>query len=287
MSFSTPLKNDIENRLAVKIKDTSAVSGGDINQVYRLDTSSGQFLLKVNSKDAFPGMFAHEAQGLSAIRQTETIAVPDVIYQGYAGKESYLLLEWIETWYPSEQASKNLGRQLAAMHEHTADLFGFHQDNYMGSLPQKNNRHKSWSDFFVKERLKPMVKMAIESGQLNDNDQDDFDQLYEKLPGLHPDEPPALVHGDLWSGNYLINTKEQPYLIDPAVSYSNREFDIAMTALFGGFNATFYKAYNDAYPLQPGWQGRLKIWNLYPLLVHVNLFGGGYANQVRQILAAL
>lgn len=286
MSLSAPLQNDIEKRLGIKVSNASAVSGGDINQVFQLDTSSGKFLLKVNSKDAFPGMFAQESQGLSAIRQTETIAVPDVIYQGYAGKESYLLLEWIETWYPSHQASKNLGLQLAAMHQHITEQFGFHQHNYMGSLIQTNNRHNNWADFFIAERLNPMLKLAMASAELNEKDEESFNCLYEKLPGLYPEEPAVLIHGDLWSGNYLISTKEKPYLIDPAVSYGNREFDIAMTTLFGGFDAAFYKAYNDAYPLQPGWQSRLKIWNLYPLLVHVNLFGGGYANQVRQILEA-
>lgn len=279
------LLRNIENRLSLKVLNASPVSGGDINRVYCLETSSGKFLLKANSKDRFPGMFAQESKGLLAIRQTQTIAVPDVIFNGYADNESYLILEWIDTWYATDKASKRLGEQLADLHRHTAPKFGFDEDNYMGSLSQSNRQHKTWNDFFIEERLKPMVKMAIDKGELTEADLDQFESLYLELPNISPDESPALVHGDLWSGNYIIDTKEQPYLIDPAVSYSNREVDIALTTLFGGFDRPFYEAYHAAYPLQPGWQQRLKIWNLYPLLVHVNLFGGGYADQVREIIS--
>lgn len=130
-----------------------------------------------------------------------------------------------------------------------------------------------------------MVKMAVNKRELNQTDKCLFDEFYKKLPDLFTEEPPALLHGDLWGGNYLIDTDGKPFLIDPAVSFGNREFDIAMTMLFGGFDRAFYEAYNQEFPLQPGWQQRLKLWNLYPLLVHVNLFGGVYAKQVRVSLS--
>lgn len=132
-----------------------------------------------------------------------------------------------------------------------------------------------------------MIRIAQTKQLLTNNDLRLFELLHQKLTGLFTEEPPALVHGDLWGGNYLIDAHGKPYLIDPAVSFSNREFDIAMTTLFGGFDRRFYEAYNHHFPLQKGWQQRIKLWSLYPLLLHVNLFGGGYINQVRDNLAAL
>lgn len=230
-------------------------------------------------------MFQREQEGLQAIAKTQTIATPQVLFQGDAGNESYLLLEWIDTRKPAPQSSYLLGGQLAAMHRHTAAYFGFDTDNYMGSLPQSNSHHSSWHNFFISERLLPMVKLGREKGELSAPDVQHFEKLYLKLSEFFNEDAPSLIHGDLWGGNYLIATDGKPYLIDPAVSYGNREFDIAMTTLFGGFDNAFYEAYHSAYPLQSGWQQRINLWNLYPLLIHVNLFGGNYASQVRRCLA--
>ena len=275
---------DIELKLNLNITDTHAVNGGSINKVYCLHTTQGKLLLKVNDRYQFPGMFKREQKGLQAIAHTKTIAVPHVILQADIDTDSYLLLAWIDTTPPTKQTSLLLGEQLAAMHRHTAPKFGFDTDNYMGSLSQSNKQYYNWSDFFIMERLQPMVKMAIQKGELSAKDEERFEKLYEKLPGLFNEEQPALIHGDLWGGNYLTGSNGTPYLIDPAVSYGNREFDIAMTTLFGGFDTDFYEAYQAAYPLLPGWQQRISLWNLYPLLVHVNLFGGSYAAQVRHSL---
>jgi fructosamine-3-kinase len=281
MAVSADIINDIELRLNVKIKSISPVTGGDINQAYRLQTTLGNFFIKTNSLQKFPGMFKSEERSLAAIRKTNTIGVPEVIIQGDTENESYLMLQWIDTGPGSTTTSEKLGQQLAQMHRNTAGQFGFEADNYMGSLHQNNKRHNSWAQFFIEERLQPMVKMAVDKKELVKSDIHQFDEFYTKLPGLFAEEPPALLHGDLWGGNYLISTEGKPYLIDPAVCYGNREFDIAMTTLFGGFDHVFYEAYNHEFPLLPGWQQRLKLWNLYPLLVHVNLFGGMYAKQVR------
>nr|WP_162276804.1 fructosamine kinase family protein [Mucilaginibacter pedocola] len=156
----------------------------------------------------------------------------------------------------------------------------------IGSLHQSNRQHKSWADFYAEERLQPLVKMAVDSRELGKSDIQQFDKLYAKLPELFDLEPPALIHGDLWSGNFLIDIKGIPFLIDPAVYLGHREMDLALTTLFGGFGATFYEAYQQHYPLSPGFQQRIKLWCLYPLLVHVNLFGGGYSNQLRSHLNA-
>lgn len=287
MSVAKKLINDIETKLGVVITNVSPVSGGSINQVYQLQTVKESYLLKVNDRFNFPGMFNLEAQGLETIRSTQTIAVPKVLLQGETDTESYLLMEWIVPGHTTQKASEALGEQLAQMHRHTSHSFGFNTDNYMGSLQQSNRQHERWSDFFIEERLKPMIRIAQTKQLLTNADLRLFELLYQKLPGLFTEEPPALVHGDLWGGNYLIDAHGKPYLIDPAVSFSNREFDIAMTTLFGGFDRRFYEAYNHHFPLQKGWQQRIKLWNLYPLLLHVNLFGGGYINQVRDNLAAL
>jgi len=262
----------------------SPISGGSINRVYRLDTVAKNYLLKLNSRSNFQAMFTCEVSGLKAIADTDTIAVPEVIAWGDFEDYSFLVLEWIETRRSTVKASEVLGRQLAAMHQCSAGHFGLDTDNYMGSLHQPNKKHPSWSEFFIHERLMPMVNMASAKGLLSANDQHNFEQLYLRLSSLFDEERPALIHGDLWNGNYLIDTDEKPYLIDPAISYGHREFDIAMTTLFGGFSREFYEAYHEAFPLADGWQDRLDLWNLYPLLVHLNLFGTGYLGQVRECL---
>lgn len=170
------------------------------------------------------------------------------------------------------------------MHKHTNAQFGFTADNYIGYLPQHNNYHNTWASFFVHNRLMPMVQMAFDKRLLTSFDAQLFERLYLNLYNLFDEEPPALLHGDLWSGNYLIGIDGKPYLIDPAVCYGNREFDIAMTTLFGGFTREFYNGYQEVYPLLTGWEHRLALWNLYPLLVHLNLFGGSYLGQVQSSL---
>ncbi|WCT14988.1 fructosamine kinase family protein [Mucilaginibacter jinjuensis] len=288
MGLSADLKDFLQDKLSsvlnqpVQINCTKPVSGGSINQTYCLDTNTGKYMLKFNSKSAYPMMFACESIGLKTIAATHTIAVPEVILQDALEYESFLVLEWIETRKPTEKASELLGRQLAQMHKSSADYFGFESDNYMGSLPQSNKKHNTWSGFYIEERLQPMVKLAFDKRLLNKTDAQNFDKLYSKLSRLFNEEPSSLIHGDLWGGNYLISTDEKPYLIDPAVSYGNREFDIAMTTLFGGFSESFYAAYNESLPLNKGWNERIDLWNLYPLLLHLNLFGAGYLEQVRE-----
>ncbi|WP_121811840.1 fructosamine kinase family protein [Mucilaginibacter kameinonensis] len=277
--------NHIQSKLNLCITDVSAVIGGDINKVYRLQGDGSCYLLKVNDRYNYPNMFAREQEGLCAIGKTNTISVPDVILQGEVDNESYLVLEWINAGSGNALSSSKLGTEIARIHKNSDAQFGFYTDNYMGSLHQSNKRHGSWTQFFIEERLQPMVKMAVDKKELNQSDVRKFDELYKKLPGLFTEEPPALLHGDLWGGNYLIDVEGKPYLIDLAVYYGNREFDIAMTTLFGGFDRTFYEAYNAEFPFQNGWQQRLQLWNLYPLLVHVNLFGGMYAKQVRDNLS--
>ena len=167
------------------------------------------------------------------------------------------------------------------MHQQTHPKFGLEFDNYIGSLQQSNEQNKNWDDFFIQKRLQAQLSI----GDFTANILSDFDKLFQKIPNIFPAEKTALLHGDLWSGNFLAKGGDTPTLIDPAIYYGNREMDIAMSKLFGGFNSDFYFAYNESYPLENGWEERIQICNLYPLLVHVNLFGGGYINQVKNILS--
>jgi protein-ribulosamine 3-kinase len=259
------------------------VSGGSINKVYQLKAGNFYFL-KVNDAHKFPGMFLAEAEGLKLIRQTNSIGVPQVIAHGESNGEQFLLMHWIENGHNSSGAQADLGRQLAAMHRYKGTQFGLDHNNYMGSLTQSNTFHAAWTDFFIRERLQPQLNIAIQKGLADSSLNKDFQNLFSRLDTLYPHEAPSLVHGDLWSGNYMISSSGEPVLIDPAVAYAHREVDIAMSALFGGFDADFYHAYNEVFPLEKGWEKRIDLWNLYPLLVHLNLFGTGYLHQVKSSL---
>ncbi len=286
-SFTAEFRSELERVLYEKLGGKSSiyeiveVTGGSINEVYRLQTAAGFLILKLNNAQQFPNMFELEAEGLGAIRKTKTATVPEVIATGHIGYNSFLLLEYLETGTKTIASMQLLGLQLAQMHRNTSPDFGFEKDNYMGSLPQSNRKHDTWKSFFVEERLKPMVKLAFDDSFIDLKLVSAFEKLYQKLGELFEEEKPSLIHGDLWGGNYLISSAGKPYLIDPAVSYGFREFDLAMTHLFGGFNADFYQAYQEAFPLQANWRQRVDLWNLYPLLLHLNLFGLSYLGQVR------
>lgn len=266
----------------VKINNVSSLSGGCINHVHRLQTSGGDFCIKYNFRDRFPDMFIAEADGLSLLKSAGEIKVPDVIGTGEAGSYSYILLEYIDSGRRIPSFMQEFGRSLARLHRHSAAYFGHTMDNYMGSLPQGNAKKETWNSFFVEERLKRQVDMA--QGHFSVSDLAAFDRLYSRMEDLIPVEPPAMIHGDLWGGNYMVGADGKACLIDPAAYYGHREADIAMTTLFGGFDDPFYSAYNEEYPLEKGWRQRLDIFKLYPLLIHLNLFGSGYLGSIVSII---
>ncbi|MFI5219819.1 MAG: fructosamine kinase family protein [Bacteroidia bacterium] len=285
--LSKELKIEIENRLSVTIQNTKPVSGGCINEAQKLETNSGNYFLKINSANAFPGMFEAEAKGLQILSVANEITVPAVIYTGEFQNSSYLILEWIESGRRSKNFFESFGRNLARLHKHKNGFFGLNHDNYIGSLPQLNKQYENGVDFFIEQRLMKQIELAEKNNAINNSVIQQFDNLFKKLAEIIPDEKPALLHGDLWSGNYMTGNNGEACIIDPAVYYGYREADLAMTKLFGGFDAAFYESYNEEFPLQKGWQQRLDIFNLYPLMVHVNLFGGGYLEQVKMILKSL
>jgi fructosamine-3-kinase len=268
--------------ISFEIRKASSLSGGCINHVQKLESSIGDFCIKYNLTDRFPGMFSCEADGLALLKSAGEIYVPGVCFTGEAGKFSYLLMDFIDPGGKSVSFMRDFGRSLARLHKHTAGYSGHEIDNYMGSLPQSNKKHADWNSFFAEERLKKQVSLA--GSYFSSDELSAFERLYARLDGLIPVEPAALLHGDLWGGNYMVSPGGKACLIDPAVYYGHREVDIAMTTLFGGFDEDFYASYHEEYPLEKGWQERLDIFKLYPLLIHLNLFGSGYLGSITGIL---
>ncbi len=268
----------------VEVEQSTGVGGGSINDAWRIDTNEGRFFLKTNSADRHPSMFEAEADGLARLRSTGTVHIPEVIGSGEDQDTTWLLLEWIETSSTTPDHWIDLGNSLAGLHRVTADRFGLERDNYIGSLIQRNEQHSEWAEFFIQQRLEPLVKMARENRRIEAGMAFRFERLYPRLGSLFPKEAPALLHGDLWSGNFLSGSDGKAWIFDPAVYFGHREMDLAMTRLFGGFDPLYYETYDREFPLEKGWQERVDLCNLYPLLVHVNLFGGNYVQQVEAIL---
>lgn len=278
------IRQDIERHLAVDVDSFTTVGGGCINNGGRLRTSRGDLFLKWNDADRYPGMFEAEAKGLALLADTKAIRIPSVIRTGVADHHQYLLLEFIDASHRAANFWEQFGVGLAAMHRTTREYAGLDHPNYIGSLPQDNERSESWIDFFRDRRLDPQLRLAVREGKLRSSAATLFEKLYVRLPDLIPREQVSLLHGDLWGGNVMADDAGLPCLIDPAVYFGHREVDIAMTCLFGGFDPRWLDSYHEAFPLTSGYHERLELYNLYPLLVHVNLFGGGYVSQVEDAL---
>lgn len=279
-----PIHEKCREILDAEIQSVSYVGGGDINQARLLETSRGKFFMKMNTAQDAARMFETEAKGLAILANAGAIRIPQVIGHGDTGAGAFLLLEFIETGYRGDGFWEKFGAALAELHRHSAEQFGLDHSNFIGSLPQPNGRHDTWPAFYIHERLLPQIDLAKAENRMQTTDFQAFEKLFKKLPDLCPTEPPALTHGDLWSGNFLVSANSEPILIDPAVSYAHREMDLAMSRLFGGFGRPFYHGYKEAWPLEFGFEQRLEIYQLYYLMVHVNLFGGGYVRSVRGIL---
>ncbi len=277
------IKSRIELELGSAIKNVKSVGGGSINDAAGFETSEGKYFIKWNTASRFPGMFEAEEKGLHILRECSGFIVPKVFFRGEADNISYLLMEFIEH---APVYWRDAGLILANMHGYKRwknDSFGLEHDNFIGSLKQSNRMHDTWSSFFTNERILPQMKLAIDGRRLLSADLIASENFCKRIDDIFPNEKPSLLHGDLWSGNFMF-AENGPVLFDPAVYWGHREMDIAMTKLFGGFDTEFYTGYNEDYPLEKNWEQRIDYCNLYPLLVHVNLFGGSYVNDVRRIL---
>jgi protein-ribulosamine 3-kinase len=257
------------------------ISGGDINHAYKIIGSGANCFIKINDFNKFPDLFVKEAYGLNLIRQTHQVKVPSTIKADQFEGKAFLILEWINSGIRDHASMRNFGERLAKMHLVRNHSFGHHDDNYIATFNQINTEYSDWGSFFIQNRLIPQIQIAENKNLLSSVDLSLFNDLIEKLPTLFPEEKPSLLHGDLWNGNLMINAMQEPVLIDPAVYYGYREVDIAFTKLFGGFSDDFYDSYHDTYPLKKGWEDRCDVWNLYPLLVHLNLFGWVYHSRIK------
>ncbi|WP_420316236.1 fructosamine kinase family protein [Ekhidna sp.] len=266
-----------------KVVSIQNLSGGCINNAIHVKTETKDFFIKSN-KTSLIEMFQSEAKGLKLLHTLSPISTPIVIDVGIIDDISFLVTSWIQKGSPNSKFWKDFGTNLARQHKETSELFGLDHDNFIGSLPQSNNQHSSWYDFFIEERLTPQLKLATSKSFVDRNLLKQFDILMGQLDQLIPNEKPALLHGDLWSGNYMINSNGEASIFDPAVHYGHRETELAFTMLFGGFSPQFYEYYREEYPLESGFEERVDIHNLYPLLVHVNLFGTSYLSGIQQTL---
>jgi fructosamine-3-kinase len=262
-----------------------SIGGGSINETYQVIINHNiKFFLKVNSSTEFPALFIKEKSGIEFLGEQKIIKVPAVIACTEIDQHQILLLEWIEGGLRTEKFWKEFGRQLAQLHIVTNTDFGLGENNYMGALPQKNNQKKSWPEFFIQCRLEPQIKIALDKGLLQSKAITVFDRLFLRIPEIFDEEKPSLLHGDLWSGNFMCDQHSEPVLIDPAIYFGHRSVDLAMTTLFGGFDKDFYESYHYHFPFPPNYKEQWEICNLYPLLIHLNLFGAGYLSEIEGTL---
>ncbi len=295
MPFETDVSHWIAKRGEGEISNCEPIAGGDINEALRLTTSEGTSYFLKRHANPPRHMFQVEALGLEALRESfvrcnsTALRVPQVFLWG----KSFLLLEDLRPAAKLRDYWELLGRGLADLHNDTQACFGFTQehegkssqvDNYCGLTPQPNPPTPDGYAFFAEARLTHQAELARAKGLLTPTDLRDIENLCQRLPQLIPKQPASLIHGDLWSGNAHTGPAGEPVLIDPAAHWGWAEAEIAMTRLFGGFAPTFYQAYLETRPLDPGWEGRLDLYNLYHVLNHANLFGQGYVGQARTIL---
>lgn len=259
------------------------VAAGSLNQGIFIQTQDNNFFLKTNFSE-FHDIFDFEARSLQDISKATFLKVPEVFQTGSYQGQNYLLMEWIDSKSRQSSFWEGLGEGLAQLHMNTQSSFGLYSDNYIASLPQLNKKSNSWAEFFVDNRLDPLAGKAYYEGYFTLDFYKKFQKIYPLINQLIPTERPAFLHGDLWSGNVLVDDQGKPCLIDPATYYGHREMDIAFSKLFGGFDPVFYQVYEEVFPLEPDFDERMDIHNLYPLLVHVLLFGESYVAGISKTL---
>jgi len=263
----------IEQECNVSIQDIRPLGGGAISQTAYIQTIDGHLALKWDDNTR-RDMIEAEVWGNMLLADTDTVYIPYIHTWGEVEGSVYLVSEYVHQAPYIEEFQRTLGEQVAELHTHSASQFGLDWDNYIGSLPQSNTWHSRWSDFFITERLRPQVKRGYDTGYLTKTDVDQFEKMFRMIDHIFPPEQPALIHGDLWSGNVLATYEGMPALIDPAVYYGHREIELAFTRLFGGFSEWFYQGYSSVLRIPDGFEERIPVYNLYPQLVHLNLFEG-------------
>jgi len=274
----------VEAALASAVAAWNAVAGGDINAAHEARLADGRMVFVKSNADAPPDMFATEARGLAWLAEARALHVPGVLAQG----PDFLVLEHLSPGRRRADFDETLGRGLAALHRSSAPGFGLDHDNFIGRLPQSNRPLATWAEFYRERRLEPQLRLAIDGRMASPAMRRGFADVLPRLEELvGPPEPPARLHGDLWGGNAMVDQRGEPCLIDPAVHGGHREVDLAMMRLFGGFSARVFAAYDECFPLAPESEARVPLYQLYFLMVHVNLFGGSYVAAVEGALSRL
>ena len=283
------LREAIESAVDSKIAQVASVSGGNINETYRVALNDGRTVFVKTHSHAPKRFFACEADGLSWLAEAHAIRTPQVIAVSEDGVgQPFLILEWLESAPKAADFDEVLGRSLAQLHRSGAPAFGYVRDNYVGDFPQANTTHEMWASFYAAERITPLVRLAVDKGLIGSSLAKKCTSLVERMTFYVGDEEaPCRLHGDLWGGNVHVGPQGQPCLIDPAVYGGHREIDLAMMRLFGGFSQRVFDAYEEAFPLLPGALQRVPLYQIYPLLVHVHLFGSGYVRAVESTLARI
>jgi fructosamine-3-kinase len=273
--------------IAFSIDDVKEVGGGCINSAFVIGNDQHRYFVKTNTPSKL-ALFVSEADGLEELARANAIRTPRPICWGDTGNRCFLVMEYLHFGRSSTDAQKLLGRQLARLHQVTKAQYGWESDNFIGSTPQPNRWHTDWIEFFVSNRLGYQLKLAADHGiqvALLSKGERLVSRLDGFFKGYQP--KPCLLHGDLWSGNYGMDADGQPVVFDPAIYYGDRETDLAMTELFGGFSSEFYDAYQEQWPLDPGYAIRKSLYQLYHVLNHANLFGGGYFSQAENMIEQL
>lgn len=274
------LSGALARAIGVEPAGMREIAGGDVNRAYEARTTGGQRLFVKHRPGAPAGMYAAEAHGLAWLAEARALRVPRVVAVGEE-EPRFLALEWIDGGPPAAGHDEALGRGLAALHRFGAPAFGLARDNFIATIPQDNRAAPSWPAFYRERRLEPLARAAADRGLLPGGTRDRLERLYGRLEDLcGPPEPPARLHGDLWGGNAVTDADGGPVLIDPAVYGGHREVDLAMMRLFGGFSGAVFSAYEEAFPTAPGAGDRVALYQLQPLLVHVNLFGASYVPRL-------
>jgi fructosamine-3-kinase len=282
------LKRAIGAALGADVVSAQPVAGGDINQAYRAELTDGRAVFVKTNRGTDRRMFPCEAEGLAWLAEPGVIRVPEVLAVSDAEGDGpqFLVLELVEPKGRAPDFGERLGRGLAELHRAGAPKVGLDRDNFIATLAQDNTPSPSWGEFYALRRLEPQVRLAVDDRRAPGGWSRRFERLFGRMDELAgPPEPPARLHGDLWSGNVHAGERGEPVLIDPAVYGGHREIDLAMLDLFGGPGARFWAAYDDAYPLEAERRDRVPLYQLYPLLVHVNLFGGSYVSSVDAALS--
>ncbi|MGM0587300.1 MAG: fructosamine kinase family protein [Bacteroidota bacterium] len=286
MSVPADIIEEISEALGVTISNSRSVSGGSINQAALLDAADGAIFLKWNSRPIAADMFEKEEKGLELLRTaTNELWIPEPLRRGTHQGTAYFAM----TAFPDSSGSAKsdldhaFGVALARLHQTTSDRFGLDHDNYIGRLPQSNSWHEDWATFFAEERIRPLLKQAIDQGKISTTVMQAAERFFAQLDNLFPETPPALLHGDLWGGNYT-HLSDQTAIYDPAVYFGHPEMELAFTHLFGGFGSGFYAGYESIAPLESGFTERRSYYNVYHLLTHTVMFGGHYARQATAIL---